>query len=251
MRIKILPLLLLASTAGFLSGCVKQTETVTSTITLTKPKEHQTQNNEKVVISEKPLEKKKTEKPKKPEEPLTVKLLKSSIHQSPKLKLVDYILKDEVENFRKETGIRVIPVLSIYPPKVEDKEFVLLEEPDKVRIIVKDSYIFEFNRENIKNPELLESLAKNFAGYLIVVATYFDNSGSDRFNSYITERRADVIKSYLQKLGISNGNILAKGCGDKNPIAPNSSVEGRALNRRVEFYIYPAGAIVNRVCEAR
>ncbi|SNR89372.1 OmpA family protein [Desulfurobacterium atlanticum] len=247
MRIKILPLLFVVSTAVSISGCVKQTETVIPA----KPEKYQTEVKKENVAPEKPLEKKQLVKSKKPAEPLTVKVLKNSIHQSPKFKLTDYVLKKEVENFKKETGVEVVPVYPMFPVEIKNRKFVLFEEPDKVRIVVKDSYIFEINRENIKNTKLLDSLAKNFGKYLIVIATYFDNSGSAQFNSYITEKRAEVIRSYLQRLGISSGNILAKGCGDKNPIAPNSSVEGRALNRRVEFYIYPPEAIVDRVCEAR
>ncbi|HLD63859.1 MAG TPA: OmpA family protein [Candidatus Peribacteraceae bacterium] len=52
---------------------------------------------------------------------------------------------------------------------------------------------------------------------------------------WISERRAESVKAYLVKKGISADRITAKGEGAANPVGDNATKEGRAKNRRVEI----------------
>jgi outer membrane protein OmpA-like peptidoglycan-associated protein len=52
----------------------------------------------------------------------------------------------------------------------------------------------------------------------------------------LSQERADAVKIYLMNNGIDAMRIRTKGYGPDNPIAPNSTREGRAKNRRIEFY---------------
>jgi outer membrane protein OmpA-like peptidoglycan-associated protein/opacity protein-like surface antigen len=69
----------------------------------------------------------------------------------------------------------------------------------------------------------------------IEVRGYTDAVGSRVSNMKLSQRRADAVKEYLQSKGISATRVVTKGFGPDNPIATNSTVEGRAKNRRIEF----------------
>ncbi|MCS7188991.1 MAG: OmpA family protein [Bacteroidia bacterium] len=58
-------------------------------------------------------------------------------------------------------------------------------------------------------------------------------------NQRLSEERAINVRSYLVRKGISPDRIEAVGHGNTQPIADNSTPEGRALNRRVEFEVIP------------
>lgn len=67
---------------------------------------------------------------------------------------------------------------------------------------------------------------------------YTDNTGSKQVNEKLSFDRAVSVKKYLQQQNVKSSRIKTFGYADSNPIASNSTTEGRALNRRVEFIIY-------------
>ena len=67
------------------------------------------------------------------------------------------------------------------------------------------------------------------------VQGHCDNTGSDAVNDPLSQKRAEAIVARLVELGISADRLTAVGKGSHEPIADNSSDEGRAKNRRVEF----------------
>ena len=62
---------------------------------------------------------------------------------------------------------------------------------------------------------------------------YTDNVGKPEKNMELSGNRADAVKNYFVKHGIAAGRLISTGHGDTNPIAPNTTAEGRARNRRV------------------
>ena len=67
------------------------------------------------------------------------------------------------------------------------------------------------------------------------VQGHTDNTGNAASNQTLSEQRAQAIVSKLVEMGISADRLTAVGKGQTNPIADNSTDEGRAKNRRVEF----------------
>ncbi len=65
---------------------------------------------------------------------------------------------------------------------------------------------------------------------------FTDNRGSYKFNMKLSKMRAESVRDYLVKNGIFGSRIKTKGFGPANPIATNDTPEGRAKNRRIEFY---------------
>jgi outer membrane protein OmpA-like peptidoglycan-associated protein len=71
----------------------------------------------------------------------------------------------------------------------------------------------------------------------VMVEGYADSQGSDAYNLDLSQRRADAVRTYLVFRGYPADRVLARGMGEKSPIADNATSEGRANNRRVEIVL--------------
>lgn len=60
-------------------------------------------------------------------------------------------------------------------------------------------------------------------------------------NLALSQKRADTVANFLVSQGVNPATITAKGMGEANPVAPNSTAAGRAQNRRVTIDIVPRG----------
>ena len=69
----------------------------------------------------------------------------------------------------------------------------------------------------------------------VAIHGHTDNVGGAKYNMQLSLGRAEAVKAYLVSKGISAGRITTKGFGFTKPIADNSTAEGRAKNRRIEF----------------
>ena len=62
-----------------------------------------------------------------------------------------------------------------------------------------------------------------------------DSDGNDALNLELSDKRAETVKSTMISMGIPADRLESKGLGESMPITDNSSPEGKANNRRVEF----------------
>ncbi len=99
---------------------------------------------------------------------------------------------------------------------------------------------FDFDKYDIK-PQFdyaLDAVAKVLKmnpSVRIRIEGHTDNVGSAKYNVLLSERRANSVKVYLEKLGIDADRLSTIGYGFSRPIATDSTPEGRDLNRRVEL----------------
>lgn len=101
---------------------------------------------------------------------------------------------------------------------------------------------FEFNSSIIKPesyPILDEAVKtmKNNPNYNLDIAGHTDNMGEADYNQWLSERRAKSVADYLTEKGIDASRFTTTGYGETMPIADNETVEGRAKNRRVDFFV--------------
>jgi peptidoglycan-binding protein ArfA len=66
---------------------------------------------------------------------------------------------------------------------------------------------------------------------------YTDNSGAEGINIPLSSQRAQSVADFLVAHGVAAAQVVVKGLGSVNPIAPNDTAEGRAKNRRVEIVV--------------
>jgi OOP family OmpA-OmpF porin len=82
--------------------------------------------------------------------------------------------------------------------------------------------------------DMAGALAKTGSKKIDIVG-HTDNSGSRPNNLALSQARADAVKGYLAGKGVDPGVLNALGVGPDQPVAPNTTDEGRARNRRIEF----------------
>ncbi len=83
---------------------------------------------------------------------------------------------------------------------------------------------------------VLDEVAKILAGSSsIEIGGHTCSIGSDEYNMGLSQRRADAVKNYLAKKGISASAMTATGYGESQPKFDNRTDEGRRLNRRAEI----------------
>ncbi len=80
-------------------------------------------------------------------------------------------------------------------------------------------------------------LLKSYPNLLIEIAAHTDNIGTKEGNLTLSQKRADVVKSFLVAQGIASAQIITQALGEKQPIASNQTEEGRKQNRRFELRV--------------
>ena len=71
----------------------------------------------------------------------------------------------------------------------------------------------------------------------IRIEGHTDSRGNNRYNLKLSQRRADSVRRYMENQGVGNNRMVSVGYGETRPIASNRTRAGRAMNRRVEFFI--------------
>ena len=120
----------------------------------------------------------------------------------------------------------------------------VIREGDSIRLIMPGNITFESDSYNLKSSfyEVLNSVGLVLAKYsdtTVRVTGHTDNTGAAAYNQTLSERRAASVADYLATREVLRSRMYVQGMGFQQPIADNSSAQGRAMNRRVELYILP------------
>ena len=100
---------------------------------------------------------------------------------------------------------------------------------------------FAFNSAELEpasNPALAEmgKLLAKHADWTFAIEGHTDNIGGDAFNQTLSEQRAEAVRSALVgRYHVAAARLHSAGFGSKRPREPNTTIEGRARNRRVEL----------------
>ena len=79
----------------------------------------------------------------------------------------------------------------------------------------------------------------------IAIIGHTDNTGSDAVNNPLSKNRAQSVSKFLKSQGVASAQIKTiDGQGSTNPVADNSTAEGRKQNRRVEVYMYASEQMI-------
>jgi outer membrane protein OmpA-like peptidoglycan-associated protein len=80
---------------------------------------------------------------------------------------------------------------------------------------------------------------KEYPKTAVNIVGYTDSTGSNDLNMKLSQQRADGVGSALITQGVAANRVHTTGMGPANPIASNSTAEGKAQNRRVEITLSP------------
>lgn len=88
--------------------------------------------------------------------------------------------------------------------------------------------------EGIRN---LITMMKNSLTMKVEISGHTDSKGPDSYNQNLSLRRAEAVRKIMIKGGADGNRIAAAGYGETKPIETNDTMEGRRMNRRIEFRI--------------
>jgi outer membrane protein OmpA-like peptidoglycan-associated protein len=71
----------------------------------------------------------------------------------------------------------------------------------------------------------------------VLIEGHTDSVGREESHYFLSQRRADSVKSYLVNRGVQANRLTTSGLGQGSPVASNDSATGRQQNRRVEVII--------------
>lgn len=114
--------------------------------------------------------------------------------------------------------------------------------PDSAPLYVYDSILFQPGEAELDATargtlDLGVSLLTLYPQITFDIEGHTDDIGSDAENLALSQRRVDVIMTFLTDRGVDAGRLTAVAKGESEPIADNASPEGRAKNRRIEISV--------------
>lgn len=130
------------------------------------------------------------------------------------------------------------PILNV-PIKKDDLISIDIKEGETITLknIFFDLDKAELLPRSYKELYKLLKLLRANPNMVIEIRGHTDNQGETAYNMHLSFERAKAVVEYLKEGGISPDRTTFRGFGDTQPIADNTTLEGRQLNRRVEFYV--------------
>lgn len=133
------------------------------------------------------------------------------------------------------TGVNNDPLAALDP----NNDIIVSKNPNYVKIMFRDRMMFATNSSTLQSGarykvEKVAQLLQNYPQTVVGVAGFTDTDGSYEYNQELSQKRAGSVASLLSV----NGYPRTKGCSYNKAIASNTSSANKALNRRVEVYLY-------------
>ena len=143
------------------------------------------------------------------------------------------------------TGVNNDPLATLDP----NNTIIVSKHPNYVKIMFRDSMMFATDSARLQpsaryKVQKVARLLANYPQTVVGVAGFTDNTGGYEYNRRLSQHRADTVANLLSV----NGRPYTKGCSYYKPIAPNDSARNRALNRRVEVYLYADRSMMTDPC---
>jgi len=174
-------------------------------------------------------------------------------------KIIATALSDTAGNYqikipkKKDYGVELtakdylffVEIANLSQKQVVDSKITANFQLDRIDVgakMVLNNIFFETNKATIKEESAAElervaKLLKENPTIRLEISGHTDNVGSYRANQRLSEARAKSVVDYLVEQGVASGRLEYKGYSFNEPIADNSTAEGRAKNRRVEFKV--------------
>lgn len=107
-----------------------------------------------------------------------------------------------------------------------------------------DTEQYNINQRSREALDRLTAIFNEYPNSNILIEGHTDSTGSNAYNLTLSKNRAQAVTNYLRQEGISSGRLDTKWYGEAQPKYDNSTVEGRAKNRRVELAIVASEELI-------
>ena len=120
----------------------------------------------------------------------------------------------------------------------------VVEMPDgRLKVNIPSNVSFDTDKTDLKPALLpvLDSVARSLNQHPELrakVVGHTDSTGALAHNQTLSVNRARSVTDYLSRQGVAATRLTIEGRGPNDPIGDNATADGRALNRRVEIYLY-------------
>ncbi len=133
------------------------------------------------------------------------------------------------------TGVNNDPLAALDP----NNDIIVSKTNAYVKIMFRDRMMFAVNSSTLQSRarskvNKVGHLLANYPQTVVGVAGFTDSTGGYDYNQKLSQRRANSVANLLSM----NGRPFTKGCSYDKALVPNNSAKNRALNRRVEVYLY-------------
>lgn len=153
-------------------------------------------------------------------------------------------------SYRFGASAQPAQVVESRPVTVVEEVVVIEEVVDTRPVFVNKTYDFQrldsssfafnsasLNQESKQQLTELVRFLNQYPQAKVVITGHTDSTGPAAYNQTLSEKRAKAVADALVEQGIQRSRITWRGEGETNPIASNSTAEGRELNRRVDITI--------------
>ncbi len=121
-----------------------------------------------------------------------------------------------------------------------------VERPSEQELVVilRDKILFDVDEYSLKagaedNLREIADILIKYPDFDIIVEGHTDSTGTENYNQWLSEKRAQAVGDFLTATGLNPARIQILGYGEMRPVASNDTAEGRQQNRRVEIHIVP------------
>ncbi len=149
-----------------------------------------------------------------------------------------YMGKSENLDLTEELGYREFALdIVLYPITKQPEDL-----PSVVAEIRMNNVFFDFDKPSLRRESTLEldrwvKMLKENPSVSLEIDGHTDNVGTEAYNLGLSERRVKSVAMYIEGQGVAARRLVARGFGEKKPVATNKTAEGRQENRRVDVRI--------------
>lgn len=124
---------------------------------------------------------------------------------------------------------------------VRDDEVILITIPSDELFLPNDTLLAPSAPARLSP---IVSLLRDPEMMKMVYAIHTDNTGSPNYNMYLSHERNNSLYDWLLDNISEDQIVIPYEFGDTEPMVPNDTRDGRAENRRVEFYLIPGPKMI-------
>lgn len=126
--------------------------------------------------------------------------------------------------------------------RIDDAIVITFDENSGVYF---DTNKYDINSDSSSLLDKLGSILVEYPDTNVLVVGHTDSTGANEYNMTLSKNRANAVTNFFLKNGLGSTRFTTKWFGEDQPISDNSTLDGRAKNRRVNLAIVPNEKMVN------